>query len=166
MAGITFIKKDNYFVIDYIINRLLEPDIKKVLFDDVVGIQELRSVFYNPATVIYAIRHEGKPEPIGTVFFCGVVPYRDSFLYAIIFDKQNRLKGKLTECIEKIKKDIIARFSIHSCTASIIGKNEITEHMLEKLGFKKVGEKKEAVHSGGKYRDITIYQLCPVEKED
>jgi len=108
---------------------------------------------------MYGVFHEGKPEPIGVVFFTNVIPYRNCMLYSCIFSKEHRGKGKINDVIEKIKIDFRIRFHVHSVESQMIGKNEASLHMLKKLGFKEIGVKKKAIFSGGKYKDLTIYYL-------
>lgn len=144
---------------DYVINNLLMPDVHQALFDDLWGYTEIRTLLYSPLTKIYGIFHEGKPEPIGVVFFTGVVPYRNCVLYACIFSKEHQGKGKIDSVIDAIKTDFRIRCYPHSVEAQIIGKNEATLHLLKKLGFKEIGVKKKAIFSGGRYRDLTSYYL-------
>lgn len=159
MAGIRRIKKDSTVTIDYIVNELLKPDIRKVLFDDCWGGGDIKLVLKADTTRIYGIFHKGLPEPVGAVFFVGVWPYRDCTVYSAIFDKENRKKGMITDVYEQIKKDITARDAIHSVTAQAVGNNVASMKTLEKIGFKKIGVKPKAVFSDGKYKDITIFYM-------
>jgi len=164
MAGIKRITKDKTTTIDYIVNELLKPDIKNVLFDDIVGGGNISDLLYTNGTKIYGIFSQGKPEPAGVVFFVGVFPYRDCSVYSAIFDKENRKKGMLTEVYEQIKKDMIDRHAIHSVTAQTVGNNIASMKTLEKIGFKKIGVKPKAIMVDGKYQDLTIYYM--VREED
>jgi len=159
MAGIKFIGDKNYVTLNYLANQLIKPEVKKHLFDDGYGWSEVAAVLFNARTVIYGIFSKGRPEPVGVVFFEGVIPYRNATLYACIFSAENRKKGLINDVIPKIKKDIVARFSIHSVVANIIGKNDASSHMLEKMGFKKIGTKKKFLIVGGKYQDLTEFYL-------
>ena len=84
-------------------------------------------------------------------------PYRDTTVYSAIFDKENRKKGMITEVYEQIKKDLIERHAVHSVTAQTVGNNIASMKTLEMMGFKKIGVKKQAIFSGGSYKDITIF---------
>jgi len=163
MAGPRLFTKDNFITMNYMVNELLKPDVRKHMFDDVYGLVDVAALLYHAQSVVYGIMEKGLPEPIGVVFFTGVIPYRDCTLYAAIFDKKNRGQGKTEEVYEKIKTDIIRRYSIHSVTSYVCGKNEASSHVLEKLGFKKIGVKKKAVIIEGKHRDLTIYYLLSEE---
>jgi len=165
MAGVklltnTYSNGQGDATVDAVINNLLMPDVHQALFDDFWGYSEVWALMYNTRfTKIYGIFHEGKPEPIGVVFFTGVVPHRNCTLYACMFSKEHRGKGKLNSVIDAIKVDFRIRFHPHSVEAKIIGKNEATLHLLKKLGFKEIGVKKKAILSGGRYRDLTEYYL-------
>ena len=159
MAGIKRIKKDSTTTINYIVNELLKPDIRKLLFDDALGGGDISALLNATTTKIYGIFHRGLPEPAGVVFFTGVWPYRDCTVYSAIFDKEDRKKGMVTEVYEQIRKDIVARDAIHSVTAQTVGNNIASMKTLEKIGFKKVGVKPKAIFSEGKYKDITIFYM-------
>ena len=158
MAGIKLLKK-NQMQINFVINELLNPDIKKALFDDYYGGNEIALLLYDPRTVVYGVMEQGKPEPVGVIFFSGVRAYRNCDLYAVVFDKSKRNKHKLSSILEKVKIDLVKRYSINSITANVIGKNEASFHLLEKQGFERVGTMKKAIRSNGKYQDLIAYYL-------
>ncbi|GAH71207.1 unnamed protein product [marine sediment metagenome] len=135
MAGIKFIESNNYTLINFIVNQLLRPEIRKVLFDDIMGLSEVARLMYSPTTMIYSIHEKGKPEPIGVVFFAAAVPYRDCLLYGAIFEKEKRKQGMATEIYEKIMKDAIERWRPSSATANVIGRNLASIKILEKDRF-------------------------------
>ena len=161
MAGIRRItpEKDGSTTINYIVNELLRPDIRKALFDDALGGGDISNLLNAPTTKIYGIFSKGLPEPAGVVFFVGVWPYRDTTVYSAIFDKENRKKGMITEVYEQIKKDIMERYAVHSVTAQTVGNNLASMKTLEKIGFEKIGVKKKGIFSEGKYKDITIFYM-------
>ena len=166
MAGIKRIKKeDGSVTISYIVNELLKPDIRKVLFDDALGGGDISILLNANTTRIYGIFHKGLPEPAGVVVFVGVWPYRDCTVYSAIFDKENRKKGMITEVYEQIKKDIVARDAIHSVTAQTVGNNIAPMKTLEKIGFKKIGVKPKAIFCDGKYKDITTFYMLLAGEE-
>jgi RimJ/RimL family protein N-acetyltransferase len=156
MAGIKFLEK-NSITINYIINQLLNPEIHKKLFDDASGITELAIIMYDPRTIIYGIFEQGKPEPIGAVWFEGTMPYRGGVLAAVIFDPKNRGKKKLEPLFKLIETDITKRFALNSCSSYVILPNEASEKVLEKLGFKKIGIKEKYIYADGQYKDLAIY---------
>ena len=160
MAGLRLLTwEKSSTTINYIVNELLKPDVRKVLFDDIVGGGDIELLFKLKTTVIYGIFHRGLPEPVGLVFFTGVWPYRSAVLYSCIFSKENRKKGLINDVVPQIKKDIKERYAIHSVVAHVVGKNDASSHILEKMGFEKVGVKPEFIMSDGKYKSITEYYL-------
>lgn len=160
MAGIRFLdKQDDEVTLNFIANKLIDPEIKKAFFDDIFGVDDIYYLLNFRFTKIYAIHEKGLPEPMGIVMFTNCVPYRDCTMLAVIFDKKDRKKGHINAHYEKIRKDMMKRFSPHSCTSYIIGKNPASEHMLKKLGFKKIGTKEKYKRINGKYEDFTEYYL-------
>lgn len=166
MAGIRFLDKfeNRYDVtLNFIAHNLLEPEVKKAFFDDIFGFDDILYLCNLPYTHIYSIHHQGLPEPIGIVMFTNCMSQRDCTLWAVIFDKKNRKKGYMAANYEKVKKDMMRRFSPHSCTSYVLGKNPASEHILKKLGFKKIGTKEKYRKVNGKYVDLTeYYQLMEV----
>lgn len=159
MAGFTFLKDKVPSTVNYIINELLKPENKNALFDDYLGITEVSILMYDGRTAIYPFFEKGRPEPIGIVFFTGITHYRSAVLYACMFDKKHRNQGIIKQWADKIKFDFIKRFAIHSVISYVIDKNPVSEHLLEKMGFKKIGVRKEAIMVKGKYRDLTEYYM-------
>ena len=161
MAGIKLLEKgDNgSTTINYIVNELLKPEIRKVMFDDALGGGDISNLLNATTTKIYGIFHKGLPEPAGVMFFVGVWQHRSATLYSCIFSKENRKKGLLNDVIPQIKKDIKDRHAIHSVVAHVVGKNDASSHILEKMGFEKVGVKPEFIFSDGKYKSVTEYYL-------
>jgi RimJ/RimL family protein N-acetyltransferase len=159
MAGIKLIHKDSYVTLNYIINELMKPDVRKALFDDFMGLTEIQSLIYSQATAVYGIMQKGLPEPVGVIFFTGIVPYRDCSLYSCVFSAEDRKKGIINEVIPAVRKDIEKRFLVHSVSANIIGKNDASKHILDKMGFEKIGVKPDFIMVNGKYRDLSYYYL-------
>lgn len=166
MAGIKRIKNDDLedLTIKYILSRLVAPEVRQVLFDDIWGYGDMKALIFNSNTRIYGIFAEGKPEPVGVVFFTGVIAYRDCYLYAVVFEKEKRKKGVINQVYEKIKSDIIKRDLVSSFSANVVGNNLASVHILEKLGFKKIGTKKKGIVSGGKSKDLHFYYLLLEEE--
>lgn len=158
MAGIKLLDK-NPIMMGLIVNALLMPEIKTKLFDDVYGIMEIEAIINQPRTVIYGVFEQGKPEPLGVVYFTHVIPYRGCVMTAVIFDPEKRHKGKMEEVSPRIKFDLKTRFQVHSIQTYVIGDNPASFGMLEKLGFKKVGVMENEVMAGGKYQPVHIFHL-------
>ena len=158
MAGIKLLKK-NPPNLNFLINELLRPEIRIRLFDDVYGRAEVGLLLADPSTAIYGIFERGLPRPTGCVILTGIIPYRNCFLYAVIFDKENRKQGKLSSVMNQIKEDAVKKFALHSVTAYIIDKNPGSETLLKKMGFVKKDVREEAVFTNGKYKDLTTFYL-------
>ncbi|GAH63843.1 unnamed protein product [marine sediment metagenome] len=166
MAGIRFVETSNYTLINFIINQILRPEIKKVLFDDIMGLSEIARLMYNPTTMIYSIHEKGKPEPIGVVFFVHAIPYRNCDLFGAIFDKEKRQQGTMTEIYERVMKDAITRWQPSSATANVVGRNLASMKMLEKMGFKKIGVKPRGIMVEGRYKDLSIFYITEEENKE
>ncbi len=159
MPGIRHLKKDPA-TMNYILNELLKPGIREKLFDDIYGLVELGYALHDPRTALYGIFEKGRPEPIGVVFFMGVIAYRNCTLYAVMFDEANRRQGKLFSVCQAIKTDLARRYAVHGVMANVIGDNEASHHLLPKLGFTKQGPAlPEGIFAGGKYQDLHTYYL-------
>lgn len=156
--------------LNFIINELLAPEIRHTLFDDVYGYQEITSILYAPSTVVFGIFNKGHPDPIGTIILTGALPFRNAYIYVAIFEKENRNKKVLHSIIEDLKKEITKNFRLSSITAHVIGENLTSEHLLDKMEFKKIGTKEKAIVTFGEYRDIHIYykllNVSPKRKEN
>lgn len=168
MAGVKLLNNNVPKGTDIKINRIVNcltdiPDIRHSFFDDNWGREAIEALLYSPRTMVYGIFHEGKPETIGTVFFTGVFPFRNCYLYAAIFDKKDRTQGKMKDVCEKIKLDITLRKSPSSFTACVIGNNPASSHFLEKLEFKKKHTFEKFVVSNGKRKDVTFYYMINEE---
>lgn len=167
MAGIKLLNNSIFrgdTKINLIVNYLVSiPDVRHSFFDDNYGLEAIELLLYHPRTLVYGIFHEGKPEPCGVVFFTSVFSFRNCFLYATIFDKKDRLQGKMEDVWEKIKTDIILRKCPSSCTACVIGKNPVSSHFLEKIGFKKKSTFEKFIFSDGKRKDVTFYYMINEE---
>ena len=167
MAGISLL--DNSVLrgnmkVNLVVHYLVSiPSVHDSLFDDNWGLESIEALIHHPRTLVYGIFHEGKPEPIGTVFFTGVTSFRNCYLFAAIFDKKDRLQGKMLDVWEKIKTDINIRQRPSSCTACVIGKNLVSSHFLEKIGFKKKGTFEKYIVSNGKRKDVTFYYMINEE---
>jgi hypothetical protein len=166
VAGIKLIDKTDGVTIPYIINRLLHPEIHQWLFDDYCGLVEIAIIFFDVRTIVYGIFSQGNPEPIGVIWFTGVIPYRDCTLNIALFKQDDRDQGIITEprgdkpsIAEMIKNDMVVRFHIHSVSANCIEGNEISKYCLEKFGFKKIGVKEKCIFADGVYKDIELYYL-------
>lgn len=170
MPGIKcYMSPKNYVLVDYIVDKLTDPRNKRLIFDDNWGWKEIQGALHHPQTVLYAVRERGLEEPVAVVFFTNAMPYRDCVLWSCVFDKKDRNQGKISAVADDIKKDLIARVRPHSVSAFTAHGNDHSAHLLEKMGFEKVGKKRKYIRMDGVYRDITIWYLLlegkPKKKE-
>jgi len=167
MAGIKLLDnsvlRGNMKVNRIVYHLVSTPSVHDSLFDDNWGLESIEALIHHPRTLVYGIFHEGKPEPIGTVFFTGVTSFRNCYLFAAIFDKKNRLQGKMKDVWEKIKIDINLRQRPSSFMACVIEKNPVPSHFLEKMGFKKKHTIEKFIISNGKRKDVTFYYMINEE---
>lgn len=158
MAGIKLLEKTNDNM-TLIIHKLLQPEIRQYLFDDMIGWQDITATLYAGDTLVYGVFEKGRPVPIGVVFITGVAPYRSGCLFAVNFDKENRGKGKMIGIAPQIASDLITKFKLHSLQSKVIGDNPRSKKILEGFGFEYIGTKKEFIFCGGEYKDVHEYYL-------
>lgn len=158
MAGIKLLEK-RPGNIDFIINELLRPDIRAVMFDDYIGLGELSLAMYDPFTMIYGIFEKGHPVPIGTIILDGVRPFRGCQIHAAIFKPENRNAKKMQGVAEQIKGDLISKWFLHYASARVLSSNAAAGHLLSKLGMTKVGTKPGNILCEGKYADVDEYYI-------
>lgn len=158
MAGIKLLEKKPEHL-NFVINELLKPDIRAAMFDDMWGMNDIAIMLYDPITLVYGIFEKGHPVPVGCIIVENLRPFRGCEIHAAIFKSENR-NGKRIQAIAKlIKGDLMLKWNVHYAQARVMATNEITKHLLEKLGFTKVGTKPGNIVSGGKYVDVDEYYL-------
>lgn len=158
MAGVKLIEKkpEN---ISFLVNRLLDPEIRAALFDDYIGFAELTFLLHDPFTFIYFVFEKGHPVPIGCVLLVDLRPYRGCSLHAAIFDRENRGKGKLKSIAHQVRGDLVNRWRLRYVEATALAKNEAANKLLSELGFNKLCTKPGYVVSNGKYEDLNLYYM-------
>lgn len=158
MAGIKMLEK-RPGNLDFIVNELLKPGVKELVFDDSVGMAEISLAMFDPFTMVYGIFEKGHPIPIGTIILDGVRPFRGCEIHAAIFKPENRNAKKMQGIAQLLKQDLMLRWNLHYAEARVMSTNPAASHLLEKLGMKKVGTKPGNVVSGGKYTDVDEYYI-------
>ena len=158
MAGIKKLEKKPEYL-NFVIHNLLKPECRFSMFDDMVGWNDLVALLYSPGTVVYGLFEKGRPTPFGVVFFTDVNPYRSCCLWACIFNKEDRGKGKIKPLVNLIKADMVNTYKLHSVVSRVIDGNEASVKFLKSLGFKFVGKKEEYMFVNGKYVDLLEFYL-------
>jgi RimJ/RimL family protein N-acetyltransferase len=156
LAGIKLLSKRPEDL-NYIINELLKPELRTVMFDDSIGMAELVVMLYEPFCFVYGIFEKGHPVPIGCVILENLRPFRGCELHAVIFKPENRKLGKMQHIASLIKGDLTFRWHLHYAEARALSTNVASKHLLEKLGFTKIGTKPGNVFAGGAYQDVDEY---------
>jgi len=156
LAGIKLLDKRPEHL-NYIINELLKPELRTVMFDDMIGMAELAVMLYEPFTFVYGIFEKGHPVPTGCVILDGLRPFRGCELHAAIFKPENRNAKRIQAIANLIKGDLMFRWHLHYASARVISTNVTSKHLLEKLGFTKIGTKPGNVFAGGAYQDVDEY---------
>jgi len=159
MAGIKqFLDKRPEFI-NFVMNELLNPEIRHKFFDDMAGWQDVTMLLLDPLTIVYGVFEKGHPVPIGCVFLTEVKPYRGCVLNAVIFKPENRNAKKMQSVVEMVRGDLISRWNLRFVEARVIEGNAEAVHILEKVGFKKVGSKPDNMVVNGKYVTVEEFYL-------
>lgn len=158
MAGIKLLEK-RPGNLDFIINELLKPGVRELMFDDSIGMAEISMAMFDPFTMVYGIFEKGHPIPIGTIILDGVRPFRGCEIHAAIFKPENRNAKKIQSIATMLKQDLMIRWNLHFAEARVLSTNVAAGHLLEKLGMVKIGTKPGNVVSAGKYTDVDEYYV-------
>ncbi|HPF11955.1 MAG TPA: GNAT family N-acetyltransferase [Flavobacteriaceae bacterium] len=85
--------------------------------------------------------------------------HRRAGLGVIIFSEQDRGKGYAYETVQLMCAYGFDHLNLHQIFANIASDNKKSLKLFEKLGFQKVGKKKDWILSGGRYKSEWLYQL-------
>jgi len=76
----------------------------------------------------------------------------------IIIEASERNKGWGNEALTLLMNYVVTNLDLHQLYANILADNTASIQLFEKVGFEKVGLKKEWVFSNGNYKDELLYQ--------
>lgn len=76
----------------------------------------------------------------------------------IVLDKKERNKGVGSEAIRLCCEYMFGTLDLHQVFANILEDNSASIHLFEKLGFERVGIKKDWIFSESKYKNEILYQ--------
>lgn len=76
----------------------------------------------------------------------------------IILADQNKNKGYGTEALELLCGYSKVTLELHQLYCSILEDNQASIHLFSKLGFKKIGVKKDWISSNGEFKNEIFYQ--------
>ncbi len=83
---------------------------------------------------------------------------RRAGLGIIVADEQNRNKGSGAQAIQVLCDYAFSTLGLHQIYANILVENNRSIHLFEKMGFKRVGIKKDWVFSNNEYKDELLFQ--------
>lgn len=76
----------------------------------------------------------------------------------IIVGKKNRNKGFGAESLQIVCDYAFSILNLRQLYANVLGDNEASKHLFQKLGFEAVGEKKDWVFINGTFKNEILYQ--------
>lgn len=77
--------------------------------------------------------------------------------YYVLPDHQGR--GYATEAAGLVVAYAFDELNAHSVTAEVQADNPASERVLEKLGFREVGRRRDHIYKDGSYRDVTVWDV-------
>ncbi|MEM1339203.1 MAG: GNAT family N-acetyltransferase [Bacteroidota bacterium] len=76
----------------------------------------------------------------------------------VISNAENRNKGIGEEAVRLVLAYVFSTLGLHQVYVNILEENSASRHLFEKLGFEKIGVKKDWVRWGNHYKNEIIYQ--------
>lgn len=76
----------------------------------------------------------------------------------IVLDEQKRNKGIGAEAIRLLTEYSFSTLALRQVYANVVEGNTASVHLFEKMGFEKIGVKKEWIFSEGNYKDEILFQ--------
>ncbi|MEX0288660.1 MAG: GNAT family N-acetyltransferase [Flavobacteriaceae bacterium] len=76
----------------------------------------------------------------------------------VVLDAANRNKGVGAEAIDLLCKYAFSVLNLKQLYANVGEENEASVHLFDKLGFEKVGVKKDWIRSGNTYKNEVLFQ--------
>ena len=106
--------------------------------------------------IIFAIE-DCSGEYVGNVQFHSIDRRHGSFSYSFYVREKYRGKGYATAALRKVISYAFCEMRLHKCMGSYNEGNEASKRVMEKLGLKLEGVKREELYYDGKYMDV--YQM-------
>ena len=101
--------------------------------------------------------------PVGLIDLFNFEPkHRRVAVGIVINNKENRGSGYGGEALELLCNFCFTHLGLHQIYANIGIDNVPSQHLFEKAGFKKSGQKRDWNYVNGKFKDELIYQLIDV----
>lgn len=76
----------------------------------------------------------------------------------VVSDEKNRNRGIGSEAIELLSDYVFSILGLRQVYANVLEENKPSIHLFTKLGFRKVGVKKDWIYSAGEFKNEILYQ--------
>ncbi len=116
-----------------------------------------------PLEMVFKI--ESGNEVVGQIKLTRIRWFNRKAEISIAVKKNNQKKGIGTEALKIILDFAFNKMNLHRLEAEVIEFNEASIKLVEKFGFKREGQLREAKYSDGKYWDIIRYGLLKNESK-
>ncbi|UOY09356.1 GNAT family N-acetyltransferase [Muricauda sp. SCSIO 64092] len=114
---------------------------------DIYEVKQLRLCICNP-----------KDESVGFIDLFDFDPKHSRAGIGIILNTTNRNKGLGAEALSLLLDYTFSVLDLHQVYANILEDNLTSIHLFEKLGFQRVGVKKDWIRWDGKFKNELLYQ--------
>lgn len=133
----------------------------KTLFSDLTrgDFENFVKVLTNPNTLWFEVWEE---KIIGLVWLADIEQVVDATAHMVFFDRQPM--EKVPVCRALIRW-VFARYPLHRVSVTPPELYHATHRLVERIGFKREGVKREAVLIGGKWNDMRLYGLTRSDVE-
>ncbi len=96
---------------------------------------------------------------IGMVDLFDFNPQHQRAGIGILIIEKHQQKGYATEALQLLKNYCFSVLNLHQLFANISEDNEKSLSLFKKVGFERVGSKKDWIFSNGKFKDEVLFQL-------
>jgi diamine N-acetyltransferase len=130
-------------------SKMILKDYLKNSYKDIYEAKQLRLAICNNAN-----------ETIGFIDLFDFNPkHSRAGVGIIVKDDTNKNKGIGTEALSLLINYVFTHLNLHQLYANITQDNAASIKLFTKLGFTKVGEKKDWIYTNGTYKNELLYQL-------
>ena len=132
----------------------------------------LRQYLSNAHLDIYEVKQlrlcicDLEDEVIGLIDLFDFDPKNHKAGLGIILDEKSRNKGVGAEAIRLMADYGFSVLELHQLYANVTEDNTASMHLFEKMGFRKVGVKRDWIYSDGKYKDEILFQKIKDKTRD
>lgn len=147
---------------NWLVSHTISPYSKHVLADYIQSVTDI----YSDKQLRLIIEDKVSGAPLGTLdlFDCDF-KNKKAGIGVLIADSAERGKGVASEVLTMVLQYCYEVLSLHQVYCNILEGNNVSMHLFEKMGFEKIGLKKDWVFSDGTFHDEWLLQkLNPNEK--